>query len=416
MSKPADKINTVDKAQSSASLQDDYYAPGQAMKGYLRSLVIAHGRSTKGKVHVRDAIDVKRTMTLVGICLLPAIFFGIYNIGLQAQLALTTGLSVGDAWQASLFALVTTALSEQTGALGLFGYGLCFFAPLYMTALLSALFWEMVFAKVRGQELHEGFFVTALLFTLALPVATPLWLVVVGISFGVVIAKELFGGMGYNFLNPALAGLAFIYFAYPSEVTAVSQLVAVDGYTSATTLMQTAAGKMSFADSSWFSAFSESDWWDAFLGFEAGAIGETSTLALLLGGLLLILTRLADWRIVIGVFSGMVITAIGFNLLESDKNALFAMPWSWHLVTGGFALGMMFMATDPVTTSYTRAGKLAYGVLIGFMTVLIRVMNLKMPEGIMLAILFANLWAPIFDYCVARANIKRRLKRHVRPS
>jgi len=392
--------------------QEDYYAPGHAMKGYLRSLVVAHGRSTKGKVHVRDAIDVKRTMTLVGLCLLPAILFGLYNLGLQAQLAVAGGLATPDVWQLVPFNLIFGGLTEQTGLIGLFIYGISFYIPIYLTALVVSLFWEMVFAKVRGQELHEGFFVTALLFTLILPVSTPLWLVAMGITFGVVIGKEVFGGMGYNFLNPALAGLAFIYFAYPSQVSTVAQLVAVDGFSGATALIQTAAGKMSFADYAWYEAFTDPNWWNAFFGFTAGAIGETSTLALLMGGGLLILTRLADWRIVAGVMLGMIATAVLFNLVGSAKNELFAMPWTWHLVTGGFAIGMMFMATDPVTTAYTNKGKLAYGLLIGFMTVLIRVVNPKMPEGIMLAILFANLWAPIFDYLVAKANIKRRLKRN----
>ncbi|MDR8524270.1 NADH:ubiquinone reductase (Na(+)-transporting) subunit B [Shewanella fidelis] len=393
-------------------IQEDYYAPGSSVKGYLSSLLIARGRSTQGKVHIRDAIDVKRTMTIVGLCLLPAILFGMYNIGLQAQIAVASGLATADVWQLAIFNFVFGGLSEQTGIVGLFAYGLSFYAPIYITALAVSLFWEMVFAKVRGQELHEGFFVTALLFTLILPVSTPLWLVAMGITFGVIMAKEVFGGMGYNFLNPALAGLTFIYFAYPSQVTAVSQLVAVDGFSGATTLMQTAAGKVSFDDYAWFNAFSDPNWWNAFFGYTVGAIGETSTLALLLGGGFLILTRLADWRIVAGVLFGMILTATMFNVIGSSKNDMFAMPWTWHLVTGGFALGMMFMATDPVTTSYTRKGKLAYGLLIGFMTVLIRVVNPKMPEGIMLAILFANLWAPIFDYLVAKANIKRRLKRH----
>lgn len=393
-------------------LQEDYYAPGHAIKGYLRSLIIANGRSTKGKVHVRDAIDVKRTMTMVGLCLLPAILFGLYNLGLQAQIAVISGLSTPNVWQLGLFNLVFGGLTEQTGLIGLFLYGLSFYFPIYLTALLVSLLWEMVFAKVRGQELHEGFFVTALLFTLILPVSTPLWIVAMGITFGVVIAKEVFGGMGYNFLNPALAGLSFIYFAYPSEVSSVGQLVAVDGFSGATVLAETAAGKLSFVDYTWLDAFSDPNWWNSFLGLIPGAIGETSTLALLIGGGLLLLSRLADWRIVAGVMLGMVLTAIMFNLIGSTKNDLFAMPWTWHLVTGGFALGMMFMATDPVTTSYTRKGKLAYGLLIGFMTVLIRVINPKMPESIMLAILFANLWAPIFDYLVAQANIKRRLKRN----
>lgn len=393
-------------------LQDDYYATGKSMKGFVRSLVIASGRSTKGQVHVRDAIDVKRTMTLVGLCLLPAILFGLYNVGLQAQLALARGLSTPDTWKLALFNALSGGLSAETGVIGLFLYGLSFYLPIYLTALLTGLFWEVVFAKVRRQELHEGFFVTALLFTLILPVSIPLWLVVMGISFGVVIAKELFGGMGYNFLNPALAGLAFIYFAYPSEVTTVKQLVAVDGFSGATALAQAAAGKLQFADYAWYSAFSDPNWWNNFFGFTVGAIGETSTLAVLLGGLLLLITRLADWRIVVGVMLGMIATATLFNVIGSSTNQMMAMPWTWHLVTGGFAIAMMFMATDPVTTSYTRQGKFAYGALIGFMTILIRVANPKMPEGVMLAILFANLWAPLFDYLVARANIKRRVKRH----
>ncbi|MEL4249538.1 NADH:ubiquinone reductase (Na(+)-transporting) subunit B [Shewanella xiamenensis] len=393
-------------------LQDDYYATGKSMKGFVRSLVIASGRSTKGQVHVRDAIDVKRTMTLVGLCLLPAILFGLYNVGLQAQLALASGLTTPETWKLALFNALSGGLSAETGVIGLFLYGLSFYLPIYLTALLTGLFWEVVFAKVRRQELHEGFVVTALLFTLILPVSIPLWLVVMGISFGVVIAKELFGGMGYNFLNPALAGLAFIYFAYPSEVTTVKQLVAVDGFSGATALAQAAAGKLQFADYAWYSAFSDPNWWNNFFGFTVGAIGETSTLAVLLGGLLLLITRLADWRIVVGVMLGMIATATLFNVIGSSTNQMMAMPWTWHLVTGGFAIAMMFMATDPVTTSYTRQGKFAYGALIGFMTILIRVANPKMPEGVMLAILFANLWAPLFDYLVARANIKRRVKRH----
>jgi len=183
-------------------LQDDYYATGKSMKGFVRSLVIASGRSTKGQVHVRDAIDVKRTMTLVGLCLLPAILFGLYNVGLQAQLALASGLTTPETWKLALFNALSGGLSAETGVIGLFLYGLSFYLPIYLTALLTGLFWEVVFAKVRRQELHEGFFVTALLFTLILPVSIPLWLVVMGISFGVVIAKELFGGMGYNSLTP----------------------------------------------------------------------------------------------------------------------------------------------------------------------------------------------------------------------
>ncbi|UCX05824.1 NADH:ubiquinone reductase (Na(+)-transporting) subunit B [Shewanella glacialimarina] len=402
MSKPIKKPST----------QDKYYEHGDSMRKYLRSLWIAHGRSTKGQVHVRDAIDVKRTMHIVGMCLLPALFFGMYNIGLQAQLAIIEGASAPDTWHLAIFNMLFSGLTAESGILSLFAYGASFYVPFYLTALTVNLFWEVIFSRMRGQELHEGFFITALLFSLILPVSTPLWIMAIGISFGVIVAKEMFGGMGYNFLNPALAGYAFIYFAYPTEVAAISQFVAVDGYSGATTLGLAAANKLSFADVSWIGALSDPLWWDAFFGFTVGSIGETSALAILLGGGILLMTRVADWRVVAGVMLGMIATAIIFNLFGPAKNAMATMPWTWHLVTGGFAMGMMFMATDPVTASYTRNGKYAYGALIGFMTVLIRVLNVKLPEGIMLAILFANLWAPLFDYLVARANIKRRLKRH----
>ncbi|KFZ37432.1 Na(+)-translocating NADH-quinone reductase subunit B [Shewanella mangrovi] len=399
--------------------QDAYYAPGSTIKDFFRSLFIGHGGSTQDTVHVRDAIEVKRTMTIVGMCLLPAILFAIYNIGLQAQLALAGGAKLPDTWHQAIFAALFGPLSAETGVAGLVVYGVIYYLPIYLAALVTTLFWEVVFAKVRKQQLHEGFFVTALLFSLCMPANIALWLVVMGISFGVVVAKELFGGMGYNFLNPALAGLAFIYFAYPTEVSTAHQLVAVDGYTSATTLEIAAKGgrlaqKLSFAgaDYSWYQAFSDANWWNAFLGFEVGAVGETSALALLLGGCVLLITRLADWRIVAGVLLGMIVTATAFNLFGDAKNVYSSMPWTWHLVTGGFALGMMFMATDPVTTAYTRPGKLMFGLLVGFMAVVIRVANVKMPEGIMLAILFANLWAPLMDSLVARFNIKRRMKRN----
>lgn len=400
-------------------LQDAYYAPGSTIKDFFRSLFIGHGGSTQDTVHVRDAIDVKRTMTIVGMCLLPVILFAIYNIGLQAQLALAGGAKLPDTWHQTIYSTLFGEFSADTGFAGKVFYGLVYYLPIYLAALVTTLFWEVVFAKVRKQDLHEGFFVTALLFSLCMPANIALWLVVMGISFGVVVAKELFGGMGYNFLNPALAGLAFIYFAYPTEVSTVQQLVAVDGYTSATTLDIASktgriAQQLSFAgaDYSWFSAFSDPKWWDAFLGFEVGAVGETSTLAILIGGGLLLLTRLADWRIVAGVLLGMILTAIAFNVFGDAKNVYSSMPWTWHLVTGGFALAMMFMATDPVTTAYTRPGKIIFGLMVGAMAVVIRVANVKMPEGIMLAILFANLWAPLLDSLVARFNIKRRLKRN----
>ncbi|WP_394130551.1 NADH:ubiquinone reductase (Na(+)-transporting) subunit B [Shewanella maritima] len=399
--------------QKKPNVQDSYYAHGGSMRQFMRSLWIAHGRSTKGLVHVRDAIDVKRTMHIVGMCLFPALFFGMYNLGVQAQVAIIDGAAQADAWQLIPFSALFGLLTAESGFFAKAAYGASFYVPIYLITLVVSLFWEVIFARVRRQELHEGFFVTALLFSLIIPVATPMWIIALGVTFGVIVAKEMFGGMGYNFLNPALAGYAFIYFGYPTEVASLSQFVAVDGFAGATTLTEAASSRqMIYADVSWFSVFSDPNWWNAFLGFTPGSVGETSTLALLLGGGILLLTRVADWRVVAGVMAGMIITVLIFNAVGSSKNAMFAMPWTWHLVTGGFAIGMMFMATDPVTASYTRNAKYAYGLMIGFMTVLIRVLNVKMPEGIMLAILFTNLWAPLFDYMVARANIKRRLKRH----
>lgn len=397
-------------SKQSNKRQDAYYEPGNSLRDYIRSLFIRFGRSTSGKVHVRDAIDVQRTMMLVMLALMPATLFGLYNVGYQAQLAVISGLSTPDVWQLMPFNALVGGLTADSGLLSLMAYGASFFLPIYLVAMLTNLAWEVVFARVRGSELQEGFMVTSLLLALILPVSIPLWMVAVAISFGVVMAKEIFGGLGYNFLNPALAALAFIYFAYPGEFESAATLVAVDGFTGATTLAQTAAGKLSW-DAGALAAFSDGAWWDAFLGFTPGAIGETSTLAILIGGAYLILTRLVDWRIVTAVFFGMVATSMLFNVIGSETNAMFAMPWTWHLVTGGFAIGMMFMATDPVTTAYTLKGKWAFGLMIGAMTVMIRVVNAKMPEGIMLAILFANLWAPLFDHLVMRANIKRRLAR-----
>ncbi|WP_028108625.1 NADH:ubiquinone reductase (Na(+)-transporting) subunit B [Ferrimonas futtsuensis] len=388
--------------------QEAYYAHGNSMKAFMRSLFVAHARPTSGKVHIRDGIDVKRTMWVVMWCLVPAMLFGLYNQGLQAQIAIAGGAEAAN----GLFTALFGELNADSGVLAMLTYGACLFLPIYVTALAVNLFWEIVFARARGQELHEGFLVTSMLFALILPISTPLWMVALGVTFGVVMAKEVFGGLGCNFLNPALAGLAFLYFAYPTVFAAPEQLVAVDGYTGATDLALAAKGKLAFADYAWYQAFTDSAWWDAFLGLTPGAIGETSTLALLIGGGLLMLSSLSSWRIVAGVFVGMVATATLFNVIGSDSNPMFAMPWTWHLVTGGFAIGMLFMATDPVTSTYTRKGRWAYGILIGFMVVLVRVVNPKMAEGMMLAILFSNLWAPIFDYLVARANIKRRLSRN----
>jgi Na+-transporting NADH:ubiquinone oxidoreductase subunit B len=264
-----------------------------------------------------------------------------------------------------------------------------------------------VFATVRNHEVNEGFLVTSMLYTLVLPPDMPLWMVALGISFGVVLGKEVFGGTGKNFLNPALTGRAFLFFAYPAQMSGDAVWTAVDGFAGATALSLAASGGIENVIGQGIT------WMDAFVGTMHGSLGETSTLALLLGGGVLLLTKIASWRIVAGVMLGMIGLSLLFNALGSTTNPMFAMPWHWHLVVGGFAFGMLFMATDPVSASMTNTGKWIFGALIGVMVVLIRVVNPAFPEGMMLAILFANLFAPLIDHFVVQANIKRRLARNV---
>ncbi|QSX34641.1 NADH:ubiquinone reductase (Na(+)-transporting) subunit B [Shewanella avicenniae] len=361
------------------------------------------GKVNKGATHVRDNLDLKRMMITVWACTFPAMFVGMYNVGLQAQIALAAGFGTPDVWQVGLFQLLGGSLTADTGIAGLMWYGACFFLPIYAVTFAVGGIWEVLFASVRGHEINEGFFVTSVLFALTLPATIPLWMVALGISFGVVMAKEVFGGTGRNFLNPALAGRAFLFFAYPLNMSGDTTWVVADGFSGATALSQAAAGQLSYA--------LDQNWWNAFLGFIPGSVGEVSTLAILLGGLVIIYTRIASWRIVGGVMVGMIAISLLLNVISSDTNPMFAMPWYWHLVLGGFAFGMMFMATDPVSASFTNKAKWAYGMLIGAMVVFIRVINPAFPEGMMLAILFANLFAPLFDHFVVQANIKRRIAR-----
>ncbi len=360
------------------------------------------GMVNKAGTHVRDSIDLKRIMIMVWIATFPAMFFGMYNIGLQAQDAIAGGASLPDSWQAGLFTALGGDIASASG-LGLFFYGACFWLPIYAVTFAVGGFWEVLFASVRKHEVNEGFFVTSVLFALTMPATVPLWQVALGITFGVVIAKEVFGGTGRNFLNPALAGRAFLYFAYPAAMSGDKVWVAADGYSGATTLGQAATTGYDFSDTA--------AWWDHFFGFIQGSSGETSTLAIMLGGLFIIYMRIASWRIVAGVAVGVAFFATLLNMIGSDTNPMFAMPAHWHFVVGGLAFAMFFMATDPVSASFTNQGKWAYGIFIGFMTVVVRVLNPAFPEGVMLAILFANLWAPLFDYFVAQSNIKRRVAR-----
>lgn len=363
---------------------------------------------THSGAHVRDGIDLKRVMITVWMCTFPAMFWGMYNVGFQANTAMVAmGMAEVEGWRGALIGMA--AGYDPGNWWDCFWHGAAYFLPIYAVTFIVGGLWEVLFASVRGHEINEGFFVTSVLFALTLPPDIPLWQVALGISFGVVVGKEVFGGTGKNFLNPALTGRAFLYFAYPAQISGDGVWTAVDGFSGATALSQAATGGV---DSMMHSNGQALTWFDAFFGNMQGSIGEVSTLAILLGGAVLLWTGIASWRIVLGVFLGMVVTSLLFNAIGSDTNPLMAMPFWWHFVLGGFAFGMIFMATDPVSSSMTSTGKWMFGALIGFMAVLIRVVNPAFPEGMMLAILFANLFAPLMDHFVIRANMKRRLARH----
>jgi len=357
---------------------------------------------TKNSSHVRDNIDLKRVMITVWLCTFPTMFFGMWNIGFQANSIMA---DMGMASQEGLRGLFIGLLAgyDANSIWDNMIHGAAYFIPIYATTFLVGGFWEVLFASVRGHEVNEGFFVTSVLFALCCPPDLPLWIVAVGISFGIVIGKEIFGGTGKNFLNPALTGRAFLYFAYPAYMSGDMVWTAVDGYTGATML--------SVAATDGVNALSQTaTWMESFIGTIHGSIGETSTLAILMGAVVLMTMKIASWRIILGVLVGSAVVSLLFNSIEST-NPMFALPFYWHWVIGGFAFGAIFMATDPVSASMTNTGKYLYGLLIGIMVILIRVVNPAFPEGMMLAILFANLFAPLIDHYVVESNIKRRLAR-----
>ena len=357
--------------------------------------------------HVRDGIDLKRVMITVWFAAFPAMFFGMWNLGFQANTAmLQLGVESASGWHGTIINLL--AGYDPNSLWDNLWHGASYFLPIYIVTFAVGIFWEILFATVRGHEVNEGFFVTSILFALIMPPNIPLWQVAIGITFGVVLGKEVFGGTGKNFLNPALTGRAFLYFAYPAQISGDSVWTAVDGFSGATPLSIAAVdGYQNIVD-----AFgNQMTWLDATMGSIQGSIGETSVIAILIGAVILLYTGIASWRIMAGVFLGMVATVLLFNFTGSSPIA--SMPWYWHFVVGGFAFGMVFMATDPVSAAMTDAGRWYYGILIGFMVILIRVVNPAFPEGMMLAILFGNLFAPLIDHFVVQANIKRRVARSV---
>ncbi|MEZ5941596.1 MAG: NADH:ubiquinone reductase (Na(+)-transporting) subunit B [Planctomycetaceae bacterium] len=376
---------------------------------------------TKGPTHVRDGMDLKRVMIMVVVALTPCILMAMYNTGLQANLAIESLIqseSISQeniaGWRADIVQALGLGFSPNN-PIACFVHGALFFLPVFLVTQIAGGFWEVLFASIRKHDINEGFLVTGMLFPLTLPPSIPLWQVALGISFGVVIGKEVFGGTGKNFLNPALTARAFLYFAYPGQMSGDKVWVGlptlpshIDGFSAATPLGEVANP----ANTSGLEAVtSHLSWNDAFLGFMPGSMGETSTLACLLGAIILIATGIGSWRIMASVVVGALLSAKGFNMIDSATNPMFAMPPEWHLVLGGLAFGLVFMATDPVSAAMTQKGQWVYGLLIGVLTTLVRVINPGYPEGIMLAILLGNVFAPTIDYWVVQANINRRLKR-----
>ncbi|HHE3556079.1 TPA: NADH:ubiquinone reductase (Na(+)-transporting) subunit B [Pasteurella multocida] len=404
-------IEKIEPAFLPGGKYEKWYALFEATATFLYT----PGTVTHKASHVRDALDSKRMMVLVWLSLFPAMFYGMYNVGAQAILATdalgTLQQAISGHWQYALSHALGADLTLSAGWASKMLLGATYFLPIYLTIFLVGGFWEVLFAMVRKHEINEGFFVTSILLALIVPPTLPLWQAALATTFGVVVAKEIFGGVGKNFMNPALAARAFLFFAYPAQISGDTVWVAADGFSGATALSQWAVGGE--AGLKHVVTGQPITWMDAFIGNIPGAIGEVSTLALIIGAAIIVFARIASWRIIAGVMIGMIATSALFNLIGSSTNPLFAMPWYWHFVLGGFALGMFFMATDPVSAAFTNKGKWWYGILIGAMAVLIRVVNPAYPEGMMLAILFANLFAPVFDYLVVQANIKRRRARNV---
>lgn len=358
---------------------------------------------TKTTAHVRDALDLKRTMITVVFALIPAILWALYNTGYQAHLVLASGQFQAIGWRHDL--LMSLGLShDPSSILSNFIYGALFFIPIFLVCNITGGIIEVIFATIRKHEVNEGFLVTGWLIPLIVPPTIPLWQVAIGTAFGVIFGKEVFGGTGKNIFNPALMARAFLFFAYPAQISGEQPWVAVDGFSGATALSQASSGGAEALNVSWM---------DAFLGFQPGSMGETSELAILIGAAYLIYTGIGSWRIMLACVVGLVLMTLTFNSIGSDTNAMFSLSVQWHLVIGSFAFAAVFMATDPVSASMTNTGKWIYGILIGMLGVMIRVINPAYPEGWMLSILFMNAFAPTIDYYVMKANIKRRMARHV---
>jgi Na+-transporting NADH:ubiquinone oxidoreductase subunit B len=370
------------------------------------------GHVTKRASHVRDALDLKRTMFTVVVALAGCVLMAFYNTGYQANLAISKGAPPLDTWQTAVMRALALPFAPDS-FLSAFVHGGLYYLPVLIVTFAVGGTWEAVFAVVRRHEINEGFLVTGMLFPLILPPTIPLWQVALGISFGVVLGKEVFGGTGYNILNPALVSRAFVFFAYPAEMSGddvwIAAKTGTDGVSGATWLATAALQGREAIESG-------VTWWDAFLGLIPGSMGETSTLACLFGAAVLILTGIGSWRIMAGVAAGTVLASLMLSAIGSTTNPFFDVPFWWHFVLGGWAFGTVYMATEPVTAPGTEGGRVVYGFLIGVLVVLIRVVNPAYPEGMMLAILFMNVFAPLIDHFAIRANVRRRAARYLAAS
>lgn len=369
----------------------------------LDTFIFTPDSVTKTTAHVRDSLDLKRTMIMVVVAMIPCILMALYNTGYQAHLVLATGKFQAIGWRHDI--LMNLGLSHDPSSLiSNAVYGLLFFAPIFLVCNITGGIVEVIFATIRKHEVNEGFLVTGWLIPLIVPATMPLWQVAVGTAFGVMFGKEVFGGTGKNIFNPALMARAFLFFAYPAQISGEKPWVAVDGFSGATALSQVAAGGIDSLQMSWT---------DAFLGLQAGSMGETSELAILFGAIVLIGSGIGSWRIMLGSVIGLVAMTLTFNGIGSATNPMFNVPIHWHFVLGSFAFATVFMATDPVSAAMTNTGKWVYGFFIGLLGVMIRVVNPAYPEGWMLAILFMNAFSPTIDYAVMKANIKRRMAKYV---
>lgn len=382
------------------------------------TLLFTPGQVTRGASHVRDALDLKRMMVTVVFALLPCILVAMYNTGYQANAALAEGASALG-WRGWIMDVIRFGYNEANPLACIF-HGALYYLPVLIVTFVVGGHIEVLFAIIRRHEVNEGFLVTGMLFPLILPPTIPLWQVALGIAFGVILGKEVFGGTGMNIFNPALTARAFLFFAYPAQIsgdkvwTAVSEANQIDGFSGATALGNLANVHTPAAADAWRGAIDAMGitWTDAFMGKIPGSMGETSALACIIGALILIATGIGSWRVMLGCLLGSLAITVVFNSFGSETNALMNVPFHWHMVLGGWAFGLVFMATDPVSAPYTNRGRFIYGFFIGVFAILIRVVNPAYPEGMMLAILFMNMFSPLLDWMAKRANIKRRQARY----